>query len=302
MARDERANERLGAIAAELSVFASELAAIRQRVVAYLEMAAADELHDSVDFDAPRSKSRHAHRRSIYKHRVRRAARAVGAPQVITWASHEVASMDVDVMGPIRRAQTAGTRDELVVDILGQLLQSLTGPSGPEPRRYARMLAEALVARADDSDPAPDLQSGLNATTTAGSLDALGHPITDSGRANSPLGRSRSETQPLTSRVNVWTADYGDDGQLIWDGHQAAGQGRVWQAFLDWDATTPPGSLEGVGGGFPRFPWGEDGAVDLMVFTGNYLPSRADIRVAFTGEFQPVKDRVFPGTPKGAVR
>lgn len=102
--------------------------------------------------------------------------------------------------------------------------------------------------------------------------------------------------------VNVWTADYGPDGKLIWEGQRASGGGLVWRAFLDWDATTLPGQLEGVGGGFPRFPWGEDREVDLMVFTGNCIPSRSGLRVAFTGDFQPVKDRVFPGTPEGAVR
>lgn len=100
----------------------------------------------------------------------------------------------------------------------------------------------------------------------------------------------------------MWVADYGVDGELVWDGDRAEGWGRVWRAFRAFDKSTPPGAFEKVGGGFPSFPWGEDKEVDLMVFTGNYIPSRSGLRVAFTGDFQSVKDRVFPGTPKGAVR
>lgn len=100
----------------------------------------------------------------------------------------------------------------------------------------------------------------------------------------------------------MWVADYGVDGELVWDGDRAKGWGRVWRAFQAFDGATPPGALEKVGGGYPSFPWGNDRETDLMVFTGNYVPSAASVTPAFSGDYKPVRDRVFPGTPEGAFR
>lgn len=100
----------------------------------------------------------------------------------------------------------------------------------------------------------------------------------------------------------MWKADYGPEGILVWNGYEAEGWGRAWRSFTAFDDQTTPGKYVGIGGGYPRFPWGDDRETDLMVFIGKYLPASSDVRVAFSGDFQEVKDRVVPGTPEGAVR
>lgn len=102
--------------------------------------------------------------------------------------------------------------------------------------------------------------------------------------------------------VMSWRIDHGPDGYLEWTG-TATATARVLMFLDEALAETPDWVEVGIGGSYPRFTYTDDPEAYLYAWAlARYPRSPLATGPEITGDFEAVRNRVIPPTPKGAVR